>query len=55
MEVSRLVVEFELQLQAYTTVTPDLSLFCDLHYSTWQCQILNLMIKARDWINPHGS
>ena len=42
MEVTRLGVEFELQLPAYTTATatPDLSQVCDLHCSSWQRQIL---------------
>ena len=26
---------------------PDLSCICNLHYSSWQCQILNLLSKAR--------
>ena len=35
MEVSRLGVELELQLPAYTTATvmPDLNCICDLHHS----------------------
>ena len=50
MEVSRLGVELELQLLAYTIATaiPDLSGICDLHHSSWQCQILNPLSKARD-------
>ena len=50
MEVSRLEVEMELQLLAYSTARAvrDLSLICDLHHSSWQCQILNLLSKARD-------
>ena len=45
MEVSWLRVKSELQLLAYitATATPDLSCICDLHYSSWQCQILNLL------------
>ena len=51
MEVSRLGVTSELKLPAYTTATatPIPSHICDLHYSSWQCQILNLLSKARDW------
>ena len=47
---SRLRVESELQLPAYTTATamPDLSHSCNLHHSLWQCQILNILSKARD-------
>ena len=43
MEVPRLGVELELQLQAYTTATvmQDLSHISNLHHSSWQCQILN--------------
>ena len=48
MEVSRLGVESELQLSAYTTATamPDPSRVWDLHHSLWQCQILNPLIEA---------
>ena len=51
MEVARLWVQLELQLLACTTATatPDLSRVCDLHHSSPQCQILNPLIKARDW------
>ena len=50
MEVPRLAVELELQLPAYTTATamPDLNHICDLCCSSWQCQILNPLSKARD-------
>ena len=50
MEVPRLGGKSELSLLAYTTVTamPDLSCICDLHHSSWQCQILNALSKARD-------
>ena len=50
MEVSRLGVELELQLPAYTTATATLdpSHICDLHHSSRQCQILNPLSKARD-------
>ena len=50
MEVPRLGVESELQLPAYSraTATWDLSHVCDLHHSSRQCQILNLLNEARD-------
>ena len=50
MEVPRLGVESELQLLAYTTATEtwDLSHFSDLHQSSQQCGIRNLLSKARD-------
>ena len=50
MEVPRLGDESELQLLIYTTAaaTQDLSLICDLQHSSWQCQILNPLCKARD-------
>ena len=50
MEVPRLGVESELYPLAYTTATAtlDLSLFCNLHYSSWQHWILNPLSKARD-------
>ena len=50
MEVPRLGVESELQLPAYATATatPDLSRIFDLHYSSWQRRILNLLSEARD-------
>ena len=50
MEVPRLGVESELQFPAYTTATamPDVSRVCDLHYSSWQCQILNPLSEVRD-------
>ena len=49
----RLGVESELQLLAYTTATTmqDPSHVCDLHYSSWQCRILNPMCGARDRTN----
>ena len=54
MEVPRVGVEFQLQLQAYTTgtSTPDLSGVCNLHCSSWQCWILSPLSKARD-PKPH--
>ena len=42
-------VELELQLLAYTTATtPDLSQVFDLHHSSWQRWILDLLNEARD-------
>ena len=43
-------IEMELQLLPYTTatVTPDLSLVCDLHHSLQQRQILNPLSETRD-------
>ena len=50
MEVPRLGAKLELQLLAYTTATamPNPSCICKLHHSSWQCQILNPVSKARD-------
>ena len=50
MEVPRLGVELELQLLAYTTDMAmwDPSCICDLHHSSWQHRILNLLSKAKD-------
>jgi len=50
MEIPRLGVESELQLQAYTTATAtrDPSLGCNLHQSSWQRWILNPLNEARD-------
>ena len=50
MEVPRLGLKSELQLQAYTAATAmqDLSLICDLHHRSQQSQILNPLSKARD-------
>ena len=49
-EVPRLGVQQELQLPAYTTTTAtsDPNCVCNLHHSSWQCWILNPLIKARD-------
>ena len=49
MEEPRLGSKSELQLPAYTTATamPNPSRICDLCYSLWQHQILNLLSKAR--------
>ena len=50
MEVHRLGAESELKPPAYTTATamPDPSRVCELHLSSWQCQILNPLSEARD-------
>ena len=50
MEISRLGIELELQLLAHGTAIamPDLSWVCDLHQSSWQRWILNLLSEARD-------
>ena len=50
MEVPRLGVELELQLLAYSraTATKDLNHVCNLQHSSWQRQILNPLIEARD-------
>ena len=50
MEIPRLGVDLERQLQAYTpaaaTWVP--SLVCNLHCSSWQCWILNPLSETRD-------
>ena len=48
MAVPRLGEEFELEPLASATAMPDLSRVCDLHHSSWQSWILNLLSKARD-------
>ena len=50
MEVPGLGVEWELQLQAYTTVTAmwGPTRICNLYHSSWQCWILNPLSRARD-------
>ena len=48
MEVPRLGVLSELQPPAYATATLDLSHICNLHHSSWQHWILNLLSEARD-------
>ena len=49
MEVSRLGVELELRLPAYTTMaTQDPSHICNLYHSLWQCQILKPLSRAGD-------
>ena len=46
MEVSRLGVQSERQLPAYSTATRDLSYISDLHHGAWQLQILNPLSGA---------
>ena len=50
MEISRLGVELDLQLPAYTiaTTTPDPNCICDLYHSLWQHRTLKPLSKARD-------
>ena len=50
MEVPRLEMESELQLPVSTTATatPDPSSIQNLHHSSWQHQILDLLSRARD-------
>ena len=48
MEVPRLEVGSELQLQAYTTATAMQGPSCDLCHNSWQCQVLNPLNEARD-------
>ena len=50
MEASRLGVELELQLLAYTTATtmPDPSHVCALHHSSQQCWIFNSLSWSKD-------
>ena len=50
MEVPRLGVQLKLQPLAYTRATamPDPSRVCDLHHSSQQRRILNILSKARD-------
>ena len=38
----------EAKAHTTATATPDPSHICDLHCSSWQCQIPNLLSKARD-------
>ena len=49
-EVPRLGVELEVWLLAYATATAtwDPSHICDLHHSSWQHRILNLLSEDRD-------
>ena len=53
MEVLSSGVEWELQLPVYTIATAmwDLSLICNLHHSSQQCQVRNPLSEARDGIN----
>ena len=55
MEVPRLGVQLELLLLAYARATamPDLSCVCNLHHSSWQHQILNLLSGSE--IQPASS
>ena len=50
MAVSRLGVKSEVQLPAYATAVAmqDVSPICDLHHSSWQHLIVNLLSKAKD-------
>ena len=50
MEIPRLRVKLELQLQAYQEPQQheDPSHVCNLHHSSWQCQIPDPLSKARD-------
>ena len=50
MDAARIGVKLELQLPAHTiaTATWDLSQVCNLHQSSWQCQILNPLNEAKD-------
>ena len=50
MEVPRIGVQLKLQLPAYATAiaTADPSPTFDSGHSSWQCRILNPLIKARD-------
>ena len=53
MDIPRLGIQLELQLPTYAAAMPYLSHICDLHHSSQQGQILNLLSKARDWThNP---
>ena len=51
MEVSRLGVQLKRQLPAYAIATAilDPSHVFDLYHSSWQHQILNPLMEARDW------
>ena len=50
MEVPRLGIESELQLQAFATATAtqDLNYICNLHHSSRKHQMLNPLIEATD-------
>ena len=48
MEVSRLGVELDLHLPATATDTMrDPNRICELHHSSWQCQILETLSEAK--------
>ena len=48
MEVPRIGVKSQLPAYTTATATQDPSHACDLHHSSWQHQILNTLIEARD-------
>jgi len=50
LEIPRLRAKLELYLPAHitATVTQYGSHMCDLHHSSWQCQILNPLSETRD-------
>jgi len=50
MEVPKLGIKLEQQLQVYTnaTATPDRSCIYNVHHSSWQRWILNPLSKAKD-------
>ena len=49
VDVPGLGAELELELLAHATATAsqDLSHVCDLHYTSWQCHILDSLSEAR--------
>ena len=51
IEVPRLGVESELQLPAYVTAPAmqDLNCLCDIHHSSYQCQIASPLSETRNW------
>ena len=51
MEVPRSGCKLEQHLLAYTIAAAmwDSSCNCDQHHSSWQCQIPNPLMEARDW------
>ena len=49
IEVPRLGVESKPQLPTSPPAVQDRSPVCDLHHSSWQCQILNPLSGSRDW------
>ena len=50
MEVPRIGVKLEVQPPAYATATAmcNPGNICELHHSSWQCRILNLLSEAKD-------